>query len=470
MNYQGNYIPTAKKCTYPLRMGNRVVPLIDGIPAFRRICEAIEQAKHSVWVTMAFIDPEFKMPDGRGSFFDVMDRAREKGLDVRILFWRSPEVAVLEPDAAHFYGSDEHRQFLAARGSKFLARWDRLTKTWCHHQKSWLMDAGKDTEISFVGGINLDVESMVEPGHDIHAQGSTHDVYLEICGPAATDVHHNFVQRWNGASERDLADGAWPENEQIPDLPFPEKLTQPAGEIPVQISRTVRRNTYGDTTSALGADPFDIAKGEQSCLEQYVAAIDSARETIYIEDQVLMSGLILEKLEKALKRGVEIVYVLPGMVWGRVLLSLDDPRLCAFFDKLKSLRRFSNFTMAALAANRGPGKYIDIYVHAKIAIVDGIWATIGSCNIADRSFYSDTELDAAFWNKNAAQNFRNDLFMEHLGVDVSRMTDMAALALFKKIAKENTMRRVRGEKLQGLAFQLDTAHYPSVEPWLPELD
>jgi phosphatidylserine/phosphatidylglycerophosphate/cardiolipin synthase-like enzyme len=126
--------------------------------------------------------------------------------------------------------------------------------------------------------------------------------------------------------------------------------------------------------------------------------------------------------------------------------------------------------MAALAANRGPGKYLDVYVHAKIAIVDGVWATIGSCNVGDRSFYSDTEMNASFWDRDAARGFLNDLFKEHLEVDVSKMTDIDAMALFRESARKNTLRRVRGEALQGLVFQLDPAHYPSVEPWLPPLD
>ena len=470
MSHPGAYIHSAKNCTYPLRSGNHITPLIDGAPAFRRICEAVNQAKHSVWVTMAFIEMAFQMPDGQGSFFDVMDRARERGLDVRVLFWRSPEVAALEPDAQHFQGTPEHRRFLSDRGSCFLARWDRLTKTWCHHQKSWLMDAGKDTEVTFVGGINLDVDSMVEPGHQGHENGSTHDVYVEVRGPAATDVHHNFVQRWNEASEKDLPDGSWPENETVADLPFPQSLTPPVGKVSVQITRTVRRETYKDSTPAVGAEPFPITRGEQSCFEQYINAVDSARETMYIEDQVLMSALILEKMEKALERGIEIVYVLPGKVWGQVLLVTDDPRMAPFFNRLKSMGRFPNFTLAALAANRGTGNYLDVYVHAKIAIVDGIWATIGSCNVADRSFYSDTELNVSFWDRDTAQRFRNDLFREHLGVDVSHLSDKEALKLFKETAKENTLRRVRGEKLQGLAFQLAPAHYPSIEPWLPELD
>ncbi|MBN1382598.1 MAG: phosphatidylserine/phosphatidylglycerophosphate/cardiolipin synthase family protein [Deltaproteobacteria bacterium] len=466
MTYPESHIPHAKNGSYPLRFGNTVRPLIDGGPAFRRICEAVEQARHSVWLTVAFLDEDFQMPDGYGSLFDVLDRAKKRGLDVRAIFWRSLEWK--END--HFEGNAEHRQFLSSRGSTFHARWDRLPKTWCHHQKSWLIDAGKDTEIVFVGGINLGIYDIVEPGHEKLEDGSIHDIYVEVRGPAATDVHHNFVQRWNEASERNLPDGSWPAKELQSDLLFPESLTDPAGNIPVQITRTVRRETYTDTTASVGGDPFPITKGEQSTLEQYCLAIDAAKETIYIEDQAIGALQIIEKMEQALARGVEVVYVLPGNANFLMVAALKDPRSRPFLDKLQGLGRYSNFTMAALAANRGPGKYTEVYVHAKIAIVDGVWATIGSCNIADRSFYSDTELNASFWDKDAARGFMNDLLKEHLVMDVSHMTDREALKFFKETARENTMRRVRGEPLQGLAFQMDPAHYPAVDPWLPSID
>lgn len=465
MSYSADHIPHAKNCSYPLRFGNGVVPLIDGGPAFRRICEAVEQARHSVWVTMAFIENNFEMPDGHGSFFDVLDRAKKRGLDVRVIFWRSEWAT-----SSHFHGSEEHRQFLKSRGSTFLARWDRLVKTWCHHQKSWLIDAGKPSEIAFVGGINLEPNSVVDPGHAAHENGSTHDIYVEVQGPAATDVHHNFVQRWNEASERNLPDGQWPENGIVPDLPFPELLSPAAGGIPVQISRTVRRESYNDTTPAIGADPFPIVKGEQSCLEQYLAAVNSARETIYIEDQAIGSLPFIEVMEQALERGIPVVYILPGEANDLMLEALDDPRARPLFDKIHALGRFPNFTMAALAANRGPGKYQDVYIHAKIAVVDGAWATIGSCNIGQRSFYADTELNASFWHPETARRFRNDLLKEHLDRDVSHLSDVDALNLFKETARENTFRRVRGETLQGLAFQLDPAHYPALKPWLPNID
>ncbi len=36
-----------------------------------------------------------------------------------------------------------------------------------------------------------------------------HDVYVEVTGPSATDVRHNFVERWNEASDRHASDGNW---------------------------------------------------------------------------------------------------------------------------------------------------------------------------------------------------------------------------------------------------------------------
>ena len=101
------HIPFATTGAYPVRAGNRVRPLIDGEPAFRRVCEAIDQAQARVWVAVTFLWASFQMPDGRGSFFDVLTRARQRGLDVRVLFWRPDDAtAYLRTNA--FWGSPAH--------------------------------------------------------------------------------------------------------------------------------------------------------------------------------------------------------------------------------------------------------------------------------------------------------------------------------------------------------------------------
>ncbi len=84
-------IPFVQSASYPIRPGNLVRPLIDGEPAFRRICETIEAAQKSVWLTVTFMWSNFEMPDGRGCTLDVLDRAAARGIDVRVIFWR-PDV------------------------------------------------------------------------------------------------------------------------------------------------------------------------------------------------------------------------------------------------------------------------------------------------------------------------------------------------------------------------------------------
>src|SRR5436309_18051 len=146
-------VPFARSGAYPPRPGNAVRPLVDGEPAFRRIAAAVESARASVWVTVAFVERDLVLPGARGTLFDLLDRAAARGLDVRALFWREPELGRLLPGASHFAGGAEERAWLAARGTRWLARWDHLPR-YCHHQKSWLVDAGRPGEVAFVGRIN----------------------------------------------------------------------------------------------------------------------------------------------------------------------------------------------------------------------------------------------------------------------------------------------------------------------------
>jgi phosphatidylserine/phosphatidylglycerophosphate/cardiolipin synthase-like enzyme len=458
-------IPPARAGSYPVRDGNRVRPLVDGEPAFRRICEAVEDARHSVWVTVAFLHRDVRMPDGRGSFFAVLDAAVERDVDVRVLFWRSPELEKVLP-GVHFSGTTGEREWLVDRGSRFRARWDSLPRHKCHHQKSWLIDAGRPGEVAFVGGINLVPKAVVPAGHPPREGGSNHDVYLELAGPAATDVHHNFVQRWNGASERDREDGSWPTRALADDLPFPSQVSPAAGSIPVQITRTIMAGRYSDQTATPGGVPFAVADGERSVLEQYLAAIDAARSSLYFEDQTFGSLAVLERVEKALDRGVEVVYVVPGGGHPWLSASRDAERNRAFFQRFDALRRFEGFTLAGLAANDGAGGYSEVYVHAKLLLVDDAWATIGSANVWDRSLYADTELNASFWCLEAVRSLRVELLREHLGSDTGGVDDRTALRNCAERARHNACRRASGQRLEGLIFALDPARYGIDDPAL----
>ena len=451
------HIPPVSSGAYPVRMGNFVRPLVDGEAAFRRICEAVEAAHHSAWVTVAFIDRDVQMPDGRGGFFDVLDRAVERGIDVRALFWRfephgSPRIV-----ESAFRGDEEERAWLAARRSRFLARWDH-NPGYCHHQKSWVIDAGQPGETAFVGGINLHNNSVVPAGHPYmeHKWGSTHDVYVELGGPAATDVHHNFVQRWNEASERGHEHGTW---EDPRDMPFPVQASAPAGEVAVQVTRTVRAGAYSDGTPPPGGEPHSIADGDGSILDQYIAAIDAAREAIYIENQAIGSPVIVAHLNQALQRGVDVTFLVPGRPHPDMAAARNDSGSAPFFEQIAGLGRYENFLLAAVAGNIVGGGYHDIYVHAKIALIDDVWATIGSTNIANRSFHRDTELNASFWDPETVHALRVQLLQEHLSIDTSHVDARKAMLAYRDAAAANRLRKQAGEPLQGLAHALDPAVY-----------
>jgi phosphatidylserine/phosphatidylglycerophosphate/cardiolipin synthase-like enzyme len=455
-------IPFAASGSYPVRAGNRVRPLIDGEPAFNRICEAVEAAQHSVWLTIAWIWDSFRMPGDRGSLFDVLDAAAARGVDVRVIFYRHTAEGAF-PRHIVFGGTPEQRLWLENRGSRLLARWDS-TPVWSfHHQKSWIVDAGRDTEVAFVGGMNMRPSTVAPRGHAGAGGDSSqdHDAYVEIAGPCATDVHHNFVQRWNEASERLEVDGLFGHAHDDM-LPFPVRLSPQRGAILAQVQRTIPRGHYLEGAWTLRDAVYDIAAGEYSVEEQYARAIDAARHAIYIENQAFSAPDMLARLKAALERGVQTAVVLPvqGEHHMRVMRQSAEHRRT--FELIAACGEHENFTLAGLAGPAPDGSRANVYVHGKLMLVDDAFATIGSTNFADRSFRNQTEMNVSFRDTAAVKALRCDLFDEHLGMDTSARGAADALRLFAATARANARRRDAGDMAwQGLAFALDAAAYAS---------
>ena len=64
-----------------------------------------------------------------------------------------------------------------------------------------------------------------------------------------------------------------------------------------------------------------------------------------------------------------------------------SPETAGFWQRLGELGRHDHFALVGIASHRGGGVHQPVYVHAKIALIDDVWATIGSTNIANRSYY-----------------------------------------------------------------------------------
>jgi phosphatidylserine/phosphatidylglycerophosphate/cardiolipin synthase-like enzyme len=277
---------------------------------------------------------------------------------------------------------------------------------------------------------------MTTPGHG--GEDEFHDVYVELTGPSVVDVHHNFVQRWNGASERLLPGGRWGAGSEA-DLPFPSDVPVRRGEATVQIQRTIAAGRYRSAEPPPEGEPFDMSSGERSILEQYCAAITAARRSIYIENQYISVPEMIACLRGALARGVEVVALLPP----------SDP----VPDDLAALGAFKTFTLAAIAGQGADGARNPVWVHSKLMIVDGEWGTVGSCNLHRYSLFGNAELNASFWDRDTATSLLRELLMEHLDTDVAGMNDRTALRMFHATAQKNRARRDAGDTAwQGLAY------------------
>jgi cardiolipin synthase A/B len=445
--------------TYPTRVGNTVELLIDGELAFRRVCEAIETARHSVFVTVTFMWSTFRMPDGRGTTLEVLNRAAKRGLDVRLIFWRpDDETAHLRRNA--FWGANEHFALLEQLQPQVSIRWDRAHPGFCQHQKTWLIDAGEAEQTAFLGGLNLNPNSVVAPGHS--GENQNHDLYIELIGPAVADVHHNFVQRWNEASERFTDNGRWGENADH-DLEFPTILPPESGDAIVQIQRTIHAGRFKNGQAPIDGQTFDIAAGEKTNFLQYCALIRASQHSIYIENQYLETLEIVQALLEALGRIVEVLLLMPAVP---DLLPTDlPPKRQSFLERRATLGAYDNFTLAGIAGLGIDNCRKPVWIHSKLMLVDGIWATIGSANLHRYSMFGNAELNALIFSSELVSRFRVELFQEHLALDTSKLNEVAALRLFKQIAAANRVRLLRGvHDWQGLAVALEVSSYGKVPP------
>jgi cardiolipin synthase len=439
-------VPSATEGRFPVREGNAVTPLVDGGPAFTRIAEAVEAAQATVWVTVAFIEADLELPGGRGSLFDLLDAAAERGVDVRALVWDPDEVFRAAMDGGHLPATADTHAALDERAGGWQVRWDRVAGQ-CQHQKSWVMDGGRTEEVAFVGGINLNQGSIAWPEHsprDQHErEGNIHDLYVEVRGPVAGDVTANFVERWNLASERNADHGDWPVDATT-DLAECESPAS-VGAIRAQVTRSILPDLYGR------------AEGENSVREQYLAAVDGARDWIHIENQILLSNAVLEGLDRALERGVAVTALVPAEPMPVLAQAAAHPGIAAAFDALASLARHERFTLAVLTVNAGTGAYEEVYVHAKAALVDDGWATIGSTNLVFTSFQGDTEMNLSWWDRASVHTLRTELMAEHLDEDTATLEAGQAADRFATVARANRERKLRGEPLVGHAVAIDPA-------------
>ena len=78
--------------------------------------------------------------------------------------------------------------------------------------------------------------------------------------------------------------------------------------------------------------------------------------------------------------------------------------------------RLQAFCLATSTTVDGVEHYRPIYVHAKVAIIDDLWSTVGSANLNNRGMRDDTEINVATLDAELAVGLRMMLLAEHVGL------------------------------------------------------
>jgi phosphatidylserine/phosphatidylglycerophosphate/cardiolipin synthase-like enzyme len=402
----------------PPRPGNALTVLIDGAEALQAIAMAIAEARSHVHITGWHITPTFAITRGERPIVltELLAEVAQR-IPVRVLIWAGVPVPVMKP-----WRGDVRkvRDELTAGNHIQCALDNRERPMHCHHEKTIVID----DRIAFVGGIDLtsfNGDRWDTPDHPSRGAVGWHDVAARIAGPAVRDVAENFAMRWQAIT-----------GEALPPVATPS----PAGDIDVQVVRTVPDGTYPR-----------LPRGDFRILESYLRGLRAAQRFIYLENQFLWSPEILAVLREKLARpptpDFRLVLVLPA----RPDSGGDDTR-----GQLGTLMQADGDGGRLLACTlyaSGGEKDWPVYIHAKVGIVDDAWMTIGSANLNEHSLFNDTEMNVVTHDADLTRQTRLRLWAQHLQRPVNEVAaDPIAVidGVWKPTASEQAERRKRGER------------------------
>src|SRR6476469_2135745 len=403
----------------PMRPGNAVDVLIDGEQALPAIAEELRRARSHVHLAGWHFSPDFALArDGEDVVLrDLLAELAER-LDVRVLVWAGAPLPLFRPSRREMR---RMREELSA-GTKIECALDANERPMhCHHEKTIVID----DRIAFVGGIDITSQSgdrFDSVHHPARNAIGWHDASARIEGPAVADVAEHFRMRWHEVNGEQLAPVSPPER---------------AGDVELQIVRTVPERVY-----------TAVPRGDFRILEAYTRSIRSAELFIYLENQFLLSPeiarLLREKLLNPPTPDFRVLMVLPSSPKS----GNDDTRgvLAELIDADGDNGRILACALSARSGSRAD----PIYVHAKVAIIDDRWLTLGSANLNEHSLFNDTEMNVVAPDAELARRTGLRLWAEQIETPADQIPDDPAQVIdeiWRPISEDQLDRRNSGSPL-----------------------
>jgi cardiolipin synthase len=221
-------------------------------------------------------------------------------------------------------------------------QWRRL------HRKLCVVDG----ELGFCGGINI-LDDFHDPNHGALASPRL-DFSIRVAGPLVAEMRDTMVRQWARiVALAKLKRARWTGALEL-------LRTVGTGRAPAQPVPS-----HGQPNARAGLLLRDNLTHRAVIERAYLRAIGHARQEIIIANAYFVPGARLRRaLTSAAKRGVQVSLLLQGRY--------------EYFMQYYAARPVFG---ALLAAGVQIHEYAPSFLHAKVAVIDGHWATVGSSNL-----------------------------------------------------------------------------------------
>lgn len=302
------------------KKGNRIDLLINGETFFPKLIERINSAEHEIFIETFILENDEVGQDLKTALINAAKRGVWVGLTVD--GWGS------------YYLDEDYINALTEAGVILQIyepqpSWYRGRPIFFRrlHRKLAVIDG----RYAFIGGINLSCEHLLKNG-----PRSKQDYAAELEGPIVRDIRELCKTYVRDASDSNLQSSK-------------KYLEQPCTAGSAEIAFAFRDN-YRNRTNIERA---------------YIAAIHQAKHRVWIANAYFFTSYRLSRaIKKACRRGVDVRLVLQG-----------DPDIpFALTVARSSYNRLTSYGVKIFEYKTRP-------LHAKIAVIDDQWSTIGSSNL-----------------------------------------------------------------------------------------
>jgi len=346
----------------PLTKGNKVTLLADGQAVYAAMFKAIQNAKDHINLESFIIEDD---PVGR-KFTDLLLQKQAEGVQVNLIY---DSVGSYSAPTVFFQRlRDAGIQVVEFNPvNPFKAQWRWLLE-YSDHRKILVVDG----KVVIAGGVNISAVYSSRLSGRRKVEGAAlpwRDTDIQIEGPAVAEYQKLFLDTWQRQKGPKL-----PERNYFPDLKEEgNALVRVVGNTPGQDNRII----------------FIV----------YVSAITFAERSVHMTNAYFVpDDQILDAITEAAGRGVDVKIILPSISDSPTALHAaryNYSRLLKSGVKIYELR--------------------NALLHAKTAVIDGVWSTVGSANMDFWSMLRNDEVNAVILSHEFAlemeKMFAKDLSM-----------------------------------------------------------